>query len=253
MKRCIGALLLVLSTLILGSTPVLAWDEMAAVTNGYGTAFYYDAVDFSDVIDAYSGWNESLTSYTPYASWWKEESEYGYDDSYADDNELSLLVAHGNDNGGSWTITQIVFPNGGNLDDPDTVRLGYDSPDNDGVNIWSFFITCNLFKDSSYPYWLDSLTGTHMLLSFKNSVVWISGDLKELGQRLTGTGGFSQETVQGAFFSTFVDNDDEAHYYNVGRILAENDSVATYDEIDSFDTQTTVDSTKTIISCGPYY
>lgn len=244
MKRAVGLLLSAIFTLILGATPALAWYEMATVANGYSSECYYDAVDFSTVIDSYTGWDDSLTSYTPYASWLKEESEYGYDDSYFDANELSLLVAHGNDNYGSWTITQIVFPYGGNLDDPDTVRLGYDSPDSDGENIWSFFITCNLFKNASYPYWLNSLTGTHMLLSFKTVSVWVDGDLEELDHRLTGTGGFSQETVLDAFFHTFVDGGD--HQEVTARAIAEDTSVASYDEIDSFTAQITIDSTKYI-------
>ncbi len=107
MKRIIIILLTSIFSLILGVTPVLAWNELASVANGYSYYCYYDAEDFSTTIDSYTGWNTSMTSYTPYATWLKEESEYGYDDSYFDANQLSLLVAHGDDNSGEWTVTQI--------------------------------------------------------------------------------------------------------------------------------------------------
>ncbi len=84
-----------------------------------------------------------------------------------------------------------------------------------------------------------------MLLSFKNEMVWVYGDLQELGYRLTGTGGFSQEIVLNAFFHTFVDSSEE-HINVIARAIAEDTSIANNDDIDSFTEETTIDSTKYI-------
>ena len=247
-KYRIVSLLVVLVLALAAPSSAFAWDGMAAVTSDFGSAFYDDALEFLDVIITYSGCDYTYGSHNPYATWWKEESSGGVDDTYADDAVLSLLFAHGSDNNGQWTVTQIAFPSGGWIDDPNTVRLGYDSPDDDGINIWNFFITCTLFKDTSYPSWAYALTGTHMLLGFKNSPTISSSDLEELAHRLTGSGGYSQQNVQDSFFATFVE-DDGTHDNNIGRILAENTSVADNDEIDSFVSQTTVDATKLCITC----
>ncbi len=84
-----------------------------------------------------------------------------------------------------------------------------------------------------------------MLMSFKTEMVWVIGDLEELAYRLTGQGGYSQETVLSAFFHTFVDGT-ESHRDVIARAIAEDTSVASYDEIDSFTTEITIDSTKYI-------
>jgi len=238
--KFIALFLVPILALMTGGKAVLAWDEGVTVSSDFDNIYYEDAVDFSTTIDAYSGWSSYLLSHNPVPSWYQEESYGGIDDDRADYTELSLLVCHG-------ASGQIAFPSGW-IDDPDEVRLGYSSPDSEGYNIWQFFIVCNLFGNSYYSDWLSSLTGTHMLLGFSSTAVISNVDLDELAHRLTGTGGYSQQTIQDAYFATYV-VDDGCHDDNICRILAENTSVADNDDIDTFTYQITVDSTKVIITC----
>ena len=169
----------------------------------------------------------------------------GKDNNYADYTELSLILGH------SCRIDEDLIGIGFGKDRgcarPEEVRLGYKSPDNYGYAIWSFIIQCEVLKDTSYPYWLNALTGLHMLLGFKNSPTIAPGDLEELAHRLTGTGGYIKESVQYAFFHTYVDADG-THNNNIARILAENSDVADNDFIDSFPSQTPVDASKLVIT-----
>jgi hypothetical protein len=240
--RIITIILVVLSALSLSPGVVLAYDEGVCLANDWTGNWWTDAQGFANVIDAYSGWNNYYTSNDPYPSWWKEESASGADNYYADYCELSLIQGH---SASSGSTKYIGFGSRGYASAND-VRLGYESPDDYGYNIWSFIIECSLFNDANYVAWAGALTGTHMLLGFKNDP-WISTtDLTELANRLTGSGGYSQQNVQWAFFDTYVCGDG-LHYDNIARILAENASVADYDYLNSFSTQITVDSTKIVI------
>ncbi len=207
--------------------------------------FWPDAKGFANIIDQYAGWNKYFLTHNPYPYMWKEESSGGQDDDYADYTELSLIEGHSAGLGGG--IVGIGFGTHGYAA-PSAVRLGYKSPDNYGYAIWTFIIQCEVLKGSSYPQWLNSLKGLHMFLGFKSPAAITNYDLRELAQRLTGTGGYSQERVQDAFFHTYVD-DDGTHDNNVARILAENWSVANNDYIDSFNARTPVDDVKLVITC----
>lgn len=237
--------LAVVVMLTLAPVPVLAWNAGAGVTTEFDDPFYDDACEaFIDTIGEYTGWHIYWLSHWPYSFCWREESDGGMDDVYADNCELALLLAHGV---GEGTATAIRFSEDDLIVDPNTVRLGYASPDGSGRNIWTFFIVCELFKDGSHDVWANSLAGAHMLLGFKNSPNITNFDVRELAYRLTGTGGFSQQNVQWSFFCTYVDTDG-IHDANVARILAENAQVADNDMIDSFDPQVPVDSSKITIT-----
>jgi len=232
------------------STPsiylVYAWYEGVGLANDFGGVWWTDAQGFANIIDNYPNWNIYFLSNSPYPTWWKEESYGGMDNYMADYIQLSLILGHSADLGGG--LIGVGFGTLG-YTSPNAVRLGYMSPDNYGYAIWWFIIECSVFKDSSYPSWLYTLTGVHMLLGFKNDAVILSTDLRELANRLTGSGGYSNETVQYAFFHTYVDLDG-THNNNIARILAENTDVANNDKIDSFNSLTPVDATKIIITCS---
>jgi hypothetical protein len=232
--------LTILSIFILSPSSVLAEDVYANVSVDFDDEFYDDATEFAYIIDAEAaGWGIKLCSHSPYSTYWEEESYNGYDNSFADDAELTLLVAHGDSSG---AVTEILFGNNhGYIDNPDHVRLGYESPDSIGDNIWWVSITCQLLKDTSYSSWANCLTGTHMILSFKSNAVFTNFDLREFADRLTDGGSYPQETVKNAFYHTYVDDD---HPTNIARIVYENYSVLSNDYIDSYDDETTVDSTK---------
>jgi hypothetical protein len=198
-----------------------------------------------NTIDNYPSWDKYFVSNSPIPAWWKEESSGGIDNHEADYTQLSLMEGHNHDLGGG--LIGVGFGSLGYAG-PSDVRLGYVSPDNYGYAIWWFVIECSVFKDSSYPSWLSTLTGVHMLLGFKIDATVCSTDLRELANRLTGSGGYTKETVQNAFFHTYVDQDG-IHNNNIARILAENADVANNDKIDSFNSQTPVDATKLIITC----
>jgi hypothetical protein len=222
--------------LILNPSIALAWDEGVTVASDWEQGWKDDADDFAAIIDSYPGWNNASWAHDPFATWWQEESSGGIDNQKADNVTLSLILSHSY--GGE--PVEIGFGPGGHTG-PDPVRLGYDSPDDYGKNIWCFLIECELFNDDDYSCWYDSMTGTHMLLGFKNSPMIVPGDFKELAECLTGTGEFEEkETIQYAFFQTYV-KDDALHDDNIARILAQNEDVADNDYIDTFDAEITVD------------
>lgn len=238
-------LLLVLSLYFV--IQVRAWDEGVACNNNFDSNFWSETQVFANIIDSYPGWNKYFLTHDPYPYMWKEESSGGSDNNYADYTELSLIVGHSANLSGG--LIGIGFGTRGYAR-PNEVRLGYKSPDNYGYAIWTFVIQCSVLADSSYPSWLYSLTGLHMFLGFKTQATITPSDLRELAYRLTGTGGYSKEKVQYAFFHTFVDRDG-IHNNNVARILAENSNVADGDYIDIFDTQTPVDNVKLVITYPP--
>ena len=236
------SLIIVFATVVVGVGSAYAWDELVCLASDFGDAFWTDAQGFANTIDTYPGWNNFQTSHDPQATWWKEESSGGIDNQKADYTELSLIQAHG-------PAVNVIGsgPDAGQAP-PSTVRLGYTSPDNFGYSIWSFIIECERFKDAWYQSYFQCLTGTHMLLGFKSTATILSTDLRELANRLTGTGGYAKQLVKWAYFDTYVCADGD-HNNNQARIIAENDSVASNDYIDSFDTQTPVDSTKVVYTC----
>jgi hypothetical protein len=222
-------------------TPLLAYDEGVGLANDWGGVWWDDTLDFSDTIDAYSGWNDYFTSNNPQSIWWEEESVGGIDNQKADYTELSLIMSHSCDLGGG--ITGVGFgPNAG-IAEPDSVRLGYESPDLYGHNRWWFVIECSVLKTSSYPSWEDALTGMHQMLNFSMDPTIVAGDLDQLAKRLTGTGGYNQETIKDAFCHTYID--DGLHNGNVVRILAECYDVIN-DKIDYSSSSITVDNTKQV-------
>lgn len=236
------AIILVITT---GSSLVFAdfaGEVGVAVTDGFSEGYYDDACEFAEIIDdnVYN-WSIEFESYDPDETWYQEEDSGGIDYNYADDAELILLIAHGIT---ANTPTGINFESNGSLDDPDTVRLGYESEDPyQGECLWFYSITCQLLDDSSYSYWLDSLEGMHMMLSFKSNASFHNADCERTAHRLTGTGGYSQESMSSAFISVFI-NLDATHQYNIARVIAEDSDVFDDDYIDDYDKYITVNSTK---------
>lgn len=252
----ISACLVIILVSIVTAIPsmVKSYDVGVAMTFSDDTNdTWFNAVkDFVDIItSSRTSWEKwFLNDYPnvgPYM--WTEEEYNGQDNSYADYTELSLVLGHG---------CVVVFPDGKRVSAigfadkgcaiPDHIRLGYKSPDDYGFAIWSFIIQCSVLSDDYVGDWLQVMTGVHMILGFANSPIISNADFGVLARRLTGTGGYPQETIQDAFFHTFVAYDG-VHNNNIARIIAENADVADHDTIDSFSYQIPVDNVKLIITC----
>jgi hypothetical protein len=223
----------------------------AVFEKDFGGEFYdelwEDVQDFHDIVDGYVDWDSGFVEDEPYASWWEES---GSDDTYADAVELCLFLGHMLRLEPSNDTAMYFSPNG--YVEASEVQLGYD--DYNGYNIWFFAITCELLTDdySAYADWLLSIfDGTHMMLSFESEAAMYIHDLSEMADRFMYLLYYPQETIQDAFFSTYVSIDQECHYYNKGRVIAEDDDVADDDYLNSYDAEITVDSTKYVINCGP--
>ena len=245
MKK-IFSILLVAALVITGTIGATGMSVSAAdfgigLSEDFSMTYYSrDAQVFVDILEEELNWSTAFATEYALRGLWKEETFNGFDNMGADNCKLALEMAHGDATG---SVTEIIFTDS-NLDDPaDSVRLGYLSPDNYGFNIWSFFISCSLFKDTSYPSWSNALQGTHMMLGFASSAVWGAssewGDLQELADRFLGLEGeedFDKQNIQHSFWDTYV-SDDGFRGNNIGRILAEDDDVIDDDWIDSYDTQ----------------
>ncbi len=211
---------------------------------------------FVSIISSYAGWNEGYIYEYPnvYPYMWTEETVGGHDNIYADSSHISLIVGHGctvqTNNG---YTTALGFGVLRDCATPYNIRLGYQSPDGYGNLVWAFILQCDILRDDGngvlgVSAWLQTLTGVHMVAGFVNEPNISTEDLSELAYRITGTGGYSKESIQNAFFHTFVKNDD-IHRGNIARIVAENEYVADNDFIDSFDVYVPVDETKIVITC----
>lgn len=190
LRLLIVSLMVALLSVLANSTVAFAWDEDVGLSNEWSEDWWADAQGFATTIDAYTGWNEYFISNDPLPTWWQEESSGGMDNWKADFTELSVMEGHSVDLDSG--LIGVGFGTEGSTG-PSSVRLGYSSPDSYGYNIWWFIIECEVFKDTSYPSWMSSLTGTHMLLGFENSPTITSTDLREMANRLTGSGGYSTE------------------------------------------------------------
>ena len=233
-----------------------AYDVGAATTFSDDTNdLWFNATkQFAEIIDSYQGWSilflRDYPNVGPYM--WTEEAYGGQDNNYADLVELSLVLGHGCVvYSGQQGVTAIGFADKG-CATPDHIRLGYESPDDYGWAIWSFIMQCSVLENDTdtvrgVSAWLSTLTGVHMILGFASEATLSNTDLAELAYRLTGTGGYPKESVQDAFFNTFVKSD-EVHINNIARIIAENDDVANNDYIDAFSMYTSVDEVKLIIT-----
>jgi hypothetical protein len=248
-KFFLTSIIVIALILIIPTSATNAEDLCVAVTSDFD---FDDPQEFVDIF-VYEGWNDFAISNNPTKSWWMEEASGGADNYYADYCELSFLGAHGFDgNNHELDETMIAFPGSYPSDwitDPDTVRMGYVSPDSFGCNIWNYISACRLLKDTSYPSWASILKGTHMLLGYKSDAYGVvpNYELEQMANRLFGLSGYSQESIQNAYFHTYVN---AQHQLNICRILAENNTVASYDYIDSYTTQITVDGTYSVITCS---
>lgn len=246
------ALLLIIITLTAVSSVTNSYSVGAAMTfNDDTNDTWYNAVrDFVYIIyNSRTEWTIGFLSDYPYVGpyMWTEEINGGSDNLYADLTELSLILGHSClISSPDGTMVVIGFADKG-CASPDEIRLGYLSPDDYGNSIWSFIIQCQVLNDNDVGKWLQVMNGVHMILGFVNSPLIASTDLAELAYRLTGTGGYVQESIQDAFFYTFV-SADGIHDDNIGRIIAENAYVADYDTLDSFEKQIPVDNVKLIIT-----
>ena len=233
-----------------------AYDAGAATTfsNDTNDTWFNATKQFIEIIDSYQGWSTLfLRDYPdvgPYM--WTEEAYGGHDNNYADLVELSLVLGHGCIvYSGQEGTTAIGFADKG-CATPDHIRLGYKSPGNSGWAIWTFIIQCSVLENDTSTVdgvsaWLPTLTGIHMVLGFASEAVISNTDLPELAYRLTGTGGYPKESIQDAFFNTFVKSD-EVHINNIARIIAENDDAANDDYIDTFSMYIIVDDIKLVIT-----
>lgn len=241
---------LLLGLLVLVFIPKVQGNDVGGAmtfTDDINDEWFNDVKNFVEIISSQPYWYQGfLSDYPDVGSYmWIEEAYGGQDNNYADYTELSLVLGHScvyNDEIG------IGFGDKG-CALPEKVRLGYESPDDYGWAIWTAIIQCSVLKDGNVNNWLQTLTGIHMILGFANDPTITVGDAAELAYRLTGTGGYSKESVQDAFFDTYVAYDG-IHDNNIARIIAENAEVADNDYLDSFDRYTTVDSTKLIITCS---
>lgn len=253
----ISVLLFIIVFSIISAIPstVESYDVGAAMTFDDDTNdTWFNAVkDFVDIITSsraywYEWFLRDYPNVGPYM--WTEEEYGGEDNDYADFTELSLVWGHGCvvvfPDGES--VTAIGFGGGKGCAMPYHIRLGYKSPDYYGYAIWTFIIQCSILNDDDVGEWLQVMTGIHMVLGFANTVVISNVDPSILAYRLTGTGGYQKETVQDAFFHTFV-RYDNVHKNNIGRIIAENADAADHDTIDSFEYHIPVDNVKLIITC----
>jgi hypothetical protein len=256
--------------LVLPTTPVAADSGGlvgAATTLSFQDNWFDDVEGFADYIDNYANWNKGFsTAQEAYTCWFEEDGTPYSDDDYADHVELMLILGHGDFYlypGGPTIYTYIQLPhelpfslNTGEIlsAEVNNISLGYESESGD-QNIWFFAISCSLLRDNynCYEDWLEVLNGTHMMLGFKSDVGMHDHDLRELADRFMSEvgGSYSYQKIQDAFFSTYVSRDRLEHYDNIGRILAENSSVADVDYLYSYVAETTVDATKYIITCGP--
>ena len=241
-KQIYSAIFISVALIIFSTSPVLADDEGVALASDWTASWYWDLQAFSDIIDSYSGWNEYFISWDPIAEWWQEESDGGDDDSYADYTELSLIQSHSVDLGDG--LIGVGF-GPSEYTGPDEVRLGYASPDDSGYNIFWFVMECSVLQTDSYGEWKAILAGTNMMIGFKNDAVLTDADLEELACRLTGTGGYSKRKVKSAFSYTYM-TEDGTHNDNIGRLIGENSTVLSDDYVDVYDSDVTVDSSKTI-------
>ena len=106
--------------------------------------------------------------------------------------------------------------------------------------LFYYAINSYILKDTSYPYWISILQGTHMVLGFTTEAQLYANDLQYLAYYLTGTGGKAKLNIQNAFFTTYLDDDNgnkPNHLLNTCRILAQNSDVADNDTIEFFNTQ----------------
>lgn len=251
-------ILLVFTSILSLGLSISAYDVGGACTFDDDTDdTWFNAVRrFVEIIDSYPNWSQHfLNDYPdvgPYM--WTEQAYGGSDDAYADWTEASLILGHSRllyrD---SRYVMSLGFGANNGCASPYEIRLGYQSPDGLGWSKWTFILQCSVLRDDEgniegVSAWLQTLTGIHMVLGFANDFVLTNNDPAELAYRLTGTGGYPKESVQDAFFHTFVKYDD-VHRNNVARIIAENAYVADNDYIDSFEHNIEVDEVKLIITC----
>jgi hypothetical protein len=247
-KRPIGILVI---ALLYSTGTALAYDVGAAMTfsEDPSDVWYNSVKQFVKIISSEPAWFQHfLRDYPrvgPYM--WTEEEKGGDDNDYADWTEISLVLGHG---------CVVVYPDGtkksaiGFADKgcaiPDDIRLGYSSPDGFGYSVWTFIVQCSILEDEYVDDWLQTLQGVHMVLGFASTATISNADFPELAYRLTGTGGYSKEKVESAFFSTFL-KADGVHDNNKARIIAENSEILENDYLDSF-RRVPVDGEKIIVT-----
>ncbi len=262
MKKIVIPIFIMLVFTMIPCSPVLADNGGlvgAAIANDGSPDFQYyweDVQGFVNKVDSYGSCSIGFaTSYNPEPAWFEED---GNDDNYADKTELTLIEGHG---GFDYDIsipsfwTYIDLEGNGTLSaEENNISLGYESDEGD-QNIWFFAISCALLRDGwgVCDDWEDILNGTHMMLGFKSNCVRINWDLRELADRFMSEvgGSYSHQKIKDAFFSTFVDRDDPAHYDNICRILAENTAVYNVDYLHTYVAETTVDAEKYTVTYGP--
>ncbi|AIG98575.1 MULTISPECIES: DUF6345 domain-containing protein [Archaeoglobus] len=228
----------------------LAYDVGAAVafSEDPEDVWFNSVSQFVEIISSEPTWVQHfLNDYPNVGPYMWTEEEKGNDNFYADYTELSLVLGHG---------VVVVYPDGtkksaiGFADRgyalPDDIRLGYASPDGFGYSVWTFIIQCSVLGDEYVDDWLQTLQGVHMVLGFASTATISNADFPELAYRLTGTGGYTREKVESAFFSTFLKSDG-VHDDNRARIIAENSEVLDNDYLNSFE-RVPVDGSKIIVT-----
>jgi hypothetical protein len=258
-KIFIPLLCLMVTFIILPCAPVLA-DSGGLVGGGVsidaGDVECDDYDHFINTIDGYSGWSicSGFNAHDIHSGWWEEVN---LDYNHADLTELCFLSAHGHidNNNNTYADCGNIYYYGYLF--ASEVNLGYESDDEDPQNIWCITIVCGLLRDdySAYSDWVNVLNGCHMFMGFESDAVAVfnayTGDYWELADRMETGGTYSRQQMANAFYDTFVSTDDQAHYANIVRILAEDDDCAAYDYQDSYTSEYTVDATKYIYTYGP--
>ena len=239
-KWFISLCMALLLTFTTGASLISAEEVGGAAATDVDNVFYVDVSYFVERINAEPGWDVSMKSHSPELFWIEEGTDLGYFDS----SEMTMYYAHGDPND---TPTSVSFNSSERLYDPSTVRLGYQSNNGYGDNIWFFAIVCHMLNNDSYSYWLDSLTGTHMILSSRDTIYYQTTDARDMAYRMRGEGGFTQESISSAYISEYV-TIDGVHDNNVLRVIAENITVFDYDYLDSCTSQITVDSSKSVLT-----
>ena len=234
--------LLVVTSSIMPTISASADNTETYVDSSLGSTWVSEAWKFHTKVTSYytmSGGSHYFTS-SPMPAFVKEEWYGGCDNVAADHAQLVLLLAHAAStyNG----VQPISFGSYGTAF-PEHVRLGYDSPDGCGNNLWTIVINCHFLSNANRPNWGQAFTGMHQLLGFATEGVIVGGDLEDLACRLTGLPNSSgtnlgRFTVWNAYWITFTAK--TAHANNIPRAIAEEWSVQN-DFLNSYNPYVNVD------------